>query len=54
MELKTSTQQLLQQIWVIANSFCVKDEPELMGFNLEPIETENKIMLFPKKQLKNR
>lgn len=35
-------------------SFNVEDEPELMGFNVEPIETENKMILFPEKQLKNR
>ncbi|MFD2910239.1 hypothetical protein ACFSX9_16025 [Flavobacterium ardleyense] len=35
-------------------SFSVEDEPELMGFHFEPIETENQMILFPEKQLKNR
>ena len=35
-------------------SFSVEDEPELMGLNFEPIEKENKMILFPEKQLKNR
>ena len=35
-------------------SFNTEDEPELMGFKFEPIETENPMILFPEKQLKNR
>ena len=35
-------------------SFNIEDEPELMGFKFEPIETENPMILFPEKQLKNR
>lgn len=33
-------------------SFNVENEPELMGFRLEPIEAENTMILFPEKQLK--
>lgn len=35
-------------------SVNMEDEPELMGFNIEPIEKENPLILFPQKQLKNR
>jgi len=35
-------------------SFNTENEPELMGFKFEPIETENPMILFPEKQLKNR
>lgn len=31
-----------------------KKEPELYHFNIEPIEFENKLILFPEKQLKNQ
>lgn len=31
-----------------------KDKPELFKINIEPIETENKMIIFPEKQLKNR
>ena len=31
-----------------------KDKPELFKMNIEPIETENKMIIFPKKQLINR
>lgn len=35
-------------------SLNMEKEPELMGFNIEPLEKENTMILFPKKQLKNR
>jgi len=31
-----------------------KDKPELSKFNIEPIEVENKMIIFPEKQLKNQ
>jgi ABC-type antimicrobial peptide transport system permease subunit len=31
-----------------------KDKPELFKMNIEPIETENKMIIFPEKQLINR
>lgn len=31
-----------------------KDKPELFKMNIEPLETENKMIIFPEKQLKNR
>ena len=31
-----------------------KDNPELFKMNIEPIETENKMIIFPEKQLINR
>ena len=31
-----------------------KDKPELFKFNIEPLETENRMIIFPEKQLKNR
>ena len=31
-----------------------KQKPELFKMNIEPIEIENKMILFPEKQLKNR
>lgn len=31
-----------------------KDKPELFKMNIEPIEKENQMILFPEKQLKNR
>ncbi len=30
------------------------EEPEVMGFHLEPLENENPMVLFPEKQLINR
>ena len=35
-------------------SINMENEPELMGFHIEPLENENKMILFPEKQLKNR
>ena len=35
-------------------SVNMENEPELMGFNIEPLENENQMILFPEKQLKNR
>jgi hypothetical protein len=35
-------------------SVNMEKEPELMGFYIEPLENENKMILFPEKQLKNR
>jgi Na+-transporting NADH:ubiquinone oxidoreductase subunit NqrC len=35
-------------------SFSADSEPELMGFRLEPLETENAMILSPEKQLKKR
>jgi hypothetical protein len=35
-------------------SFNTEKEPELMNFYFEPLENENKMILFPEKQLKNR
>ena len=35
-------------------SINMENEPELMGFHIEPLESENKMILFPEKQLKNR
>lgn len=35
-------------------SVNMENEPELMGFNIEPIENQNSMILFPEKQLKNR
>jgi hypothetical protein len=31
-----------------------KDKPELFKLNIEPLETENPMIIFPEKQLKNR
>jgi hypothetical protein len=31
-----------------------KEKPELFKMNIEPIEVENKMIIFPEKQLKNR
>lgn len=31
-----------------------RDKPELFKLNIEPLEAENKMIIFPKKQLKNR
>ena len=31
-----------------------RDKPELFKLNIEPLETENKMIIFPEKQLKNR
>lgn len=31
-----------------------KDKPELFKMNIEPLEIENKMIIFPEKQLKNR
>lgn len=35
-------------------SVNMESEPELMGFNIEPLEKPNPLILFPEKQLKNR
>ena len=35
-------------------SVNMEDEPELMGFTIEPLENENTMILFPEKKLKNR
>lgn len=35
-------------------SMNMENEPELMGFNIEQIENQNSMILFPEKQLKNR
>jgi len=35
-------------------SVNMENEPELMGFNIEPLENKNPMILFPEKQLKNR
>ena len=35
-------------------SVNMENEPELMGFRVEPLENENPMILFPEKQLKNR
>lgn len=31
-----------------------KDKPELFNMNIEPLETDNSMIIFPEKQLKNR
>ena len=31
-----------------------KDKPELFKMNIEPLKTENKMIIFPEKELKNR
>lgn len=31
-----------------------KEKPELFKMNIEPLETENRMIIFPEKQLKNR
>ena len=31
-----------------------REKPELMGFNVEPLEKENPLIINPEKQLKNR
>lgn len=35
-------------------SVNMENEPEIMGINLEPLETENPMILFPEKKLENR
>ena len=35
-------------------SMNMENAPELMGFNIEPLENKNPMILFPRKQLKNR